>query len=86
MKMELKSQDKYWFPTRSYGWGWGLANSWHGWLVLAAYMASLGLMFHFLPPAENETLFAIGVALSTAILVAVCWLKGAPPRWRWGGE
>jgi hypothetical protein len=25
------------------------------------------------------------LALS-AVLVAVCWWKGEPPRWRWGGD
>lgn len=82
----MKRRDEYWFPAKRFGWGWGLPNSWQGWLVLVLYLVALGLLALFLPPAENEPLFAIGVAVSTAILLAVCWRKGAPPRWRWGGE
>ncbi|WP_411728019.1 hypothetical protein [Methyloglobulus sp.] len=48
---------------------------WQGWVVLGAYVASLVLIFCFLPPTTSITLFFAGIAASTAILVAVCWLK-----------
>jgi hypothetical protein len=25
---------RYWFPAKTYGWGWGLPSTWEGWLVL----------------------------------------------------
>ena len=37
----------YWFPTRKYGWGWGLPTRWQGWLVYGA--ALLLLISIFLP-------------------------------------
>lgn len=82
----MDSQNKYWFTARTYGWGWGLPPSWQGWVVYAAYAASLAFICYFLPPAVDVTLFSIGIAASTVVLVAVCWLKGEPPHWRWGGR
>ncbi len=32
-------QPDFWFPAKSYGWGWGLPVKWQGWLVLLAYFA-----------------------------------------------
>jgi hypothetical protein len=74
----------YWFSTKKYGWGWGLPNMWQGWVAYA--VATLLLVagpFLFSPTTHMFTfqLYMWGVALC---LVAVCWLKGEPPRWRWG--
>jgi hypothetical protein len=75
---------KYWFPTKTYGWGWGLPSSWQGWAVFAAY---LGLMIagpFVFPPRVTPFGYGAYVAVLSALLVAVCWFKGEPPRWRWG--
>ena len=82
----MNSKRTYWFPTKRYGWGWGSPNSWHGWAVFAAYLSLLGVLYYLVPPQENVAFFSIGVAVLTALLVTICWLKGEPPRWRWGGE
>ena len=82
----MENGGKYWFPVRRYGWGWGLPTSWQGWLVLAAYAASLAILFFLLPPETNQGSFAAGVLLASALFVFACWLKGEPPRWRWGGK
>lgn len=31
---------RYWFPAKTYGWGWGMPITWQGWLV---FLAALGL-------------------------------------------
>lgn len=76
----------YWFPAKTYGWGWGPPSTWQGWVVLAAYVGLLALGFVLFPP-PGDTAFFIGyLAIVTAMLLAVCWLKGEPPKWRWGKE
>jgi hypothetical protein len=40
----------------------------------------------FFEPRQHPFIFATLVILSTAALSAVCWLKGEPPRWRWGKD
>jgi hypothetical protein len=54
--------------------------------VLAAFAAlSAGAFFAFPPHEKPAALFACIAAL-TGLLILICWLKGAPPRWRWGDD
>ncbi|HEY3075247.1 MAG TPA: hypothetical protein VGJ74_08750 [Burkholderiales bacterium] len=74
----------YWFPAKRYGWGWGLPSSWQGWVVLAAFTGLLGVGLLLFPPKANLGPFVAYVLLLVALLFGICWLKGEPPRWRWG--
>ena len=82
----LSSERKYWFPAKRYGWGWGIPSSWQGWLVMAAFIALLVLGTLLVPPGTNLGAFLFCVGILSALLIAVCWLKGEPPRWRWGDD
>lgn len=77
---------KYWFPAKRYGWGWGPPRTWQGWLVLVAFfiLLAVGAVF-FLPRQQPGTFIAYTMVL-VALLIAICYLKGEPPRWRWGDE
>ena len=74
----------YWFPAKRYGWGWGLPSSWQGWVVMGSFLALLLLVAYGFPPSQEPKAFAFCVALLCAALFAICFLKGEPPRWRWG--
>lgn len=74
----------YWFPAKRYGWGWGLPSRWQGWAVYAGYVAALVALWRLLPPRDEPVLHAAIVVVLSLVLVGVCWLKGEPPRWRWG--
>ena len=82
----MPAERTYWFPAKRYGWGWGLPTSWQGWLVIAGYVALLALGFALFPPASRTAAFCACVVALTVLLVAICWLKGEPPRWRWGDD
>ena len=75
---------KYWFPAKRYGWGWGLPTCWQGALVLVVYAALLGLGIIFLRGEGEVTRFITLFVSINAGLLLMCWLKGEPPRWRWG--
>jgi hypothetical protein len=81
-RMSSAGKHRYWFPAKRHGWGWGPPCSWHGWAVLLAYLL---LVLGGIPliQASMGSAIYLAYALSlTAVLVAICWLKGEPPRWR----
>lgn len=75
---------RYWFPAKRYGWGWGLPCTWQGWLVLVGYLGLMVGAARLCPPEKSMMGFAAAVLVLSAGLVAICWWKGEPPRWRWG--
>ncbi len=83
--METRER-RYWFPAKRRGWGCGLPTAWQGKAVLAVYFTlAISGAFAFLP-THGKADFLAYIALLTAILLGVCWLKGEPPRWRWENE
>jgi hypothetical protein len=73
-----------WFKAKTYGWGWGLALTWQGWLAYAIYAASMMATAALVSPSREPGLFTASVGLLTAALIGVCALKGEKPRWRSG--
>lgn len=80
----MPDEPTYWFPAKRYGWGWGLPLVWQGWVVLAAFVTLIAIGVIFLLPSGGPLFFSGYVAVLVVALVAVCWWKGEPPRWRWG--
>jgi len=76
----------YWFPAKRYGWGWGLPSAWQGWVVLALFFCLILGGAFWLLPSHDQFVFLAYTGLLCLLLVLVCWAKGEPPRWRWGGE
>ena len=77
-------KEDYWFPAKTLGWGWALPVKWQGWVV---YGVAFGLLvaIHFIFPAtEHAGIFFGSIFVVILLLLAICWLKGEPPRWRWG--
>jgi len=81
----MGTDQKYWFPAKQYGWGWGPPTAWQGWLALLLSLVALGLAARALMP-QQPAKFALVTALIVAVLLVICLLKGEPPAWRWGGD
>ena len=77
---------RYWFPAKTYGWGWGPPSTWEGWLVLLAYLILLPVFVKLFPPHKHMSGFLAGVFGLSGVLIATCFWKGEPPTWRWGGK
>lgn len=75
----------YWFPAKRYGWGWGVPRTWQGWVVLTVFAVLVAVGAIFQGRLGLIGFIAYTVLISLALIV-VCWLKGEPPRWRWGGQ
>ena len=77
-------QPRYWFPARRYGWGWGPPTCWQGWVVMAVWVAVLiGGQFVLSAHRLAHVIFVVAMVV---VLLVIYWLKGEPPRWRWGGK
>lgn len=77
----------YWFKRKLYGYGWTPAKP-AGWAVVAAYLLLvLGVVVYTEQnggvEAHASTIIGIVVA-ATALLVAISWKTGEPPKWQWG--
>lgn len=81
----MPHEPQYWFRAKRYGWGWGLPVKWQGWAVLLGYVLALGAGVVWLPLPRPGAHVAYVLAITVG-LVATCYLKGEPPKWRWGGE
>ena len=82
----MSSDRTYWFPAKRYGWGWGPPSVWQGWLVLAVFTGLLIAGPAVVPPQANILGYLAYTAVWSGLLIAVCWLKGEPPRGRWGND
>jgi drug/metabolite transporter (DMT)-like permease len=82
----MQSGAKYWFPSKRYGWGWVLPSTWQGWLVLAAFLGLVVAGVFFFPPRKMLSAYVVYIVVLSIALVGICWLKGEPPRWRWGDD
>jgi hypothetical protein len=83
--MPDKLPKQIWFEAKRYGWGWGLATCWQGWLVYLTFvLLFVGAAFALLPKRPME--FDLAAVLLASLLIVVCWWKGEKPRWRWGKD
>jgi len=78
------SKPRYWFPAKTYGWGWGLPSTWQGWLVLGGYVGLLVALCVLVSAYRHPFWFWTALMALMAGLIAICWWKGEPPKWRWG--
>ncbi len=84
--MKKDAQEKYWFPAKRYGWGWGLPNTWQGWLVFLGYLAAVLVSCLYLERAKMPSWFIPLHIFLLALFLFIVWKKGEPPKWRWGKE
>lgn len=75
---------RYWFPAKRYGWGCGPPSAWQGWVVLLVFVALQVVCCFVFAPSRSPLAFACCTALLVAVLTGICYLKGEPPKWRWG--
>jgi hypothetical protein len=82
----MTEEPRYWFRAKRYGWGWGLPLVWQGWVVLLGFVVLLIVGSALILPAKHVALHLAYVIVSSAALIGICYAKGEPPKWRWGGR
>jgi hypothetical protein len=70
---------KFWFPAKTYGYGWGPPRCWQGWVVIAVFLAAMMGGAFLIRPAIHPGYSVGWCLLLSGILTVVCWLKGEKP-------
>lgn len=78
------NEKQYWFPAKRYGWGWGVPTTWQGWVVLILYVGLVLAGDVTILPTYGVLSFVAYASVLTIVLIAICWIKGERPKWRWG--
>ncbi len=81
----MSGNDTYWFPARRFGWGWGAPTMWQGWVVVGTWFLAICIGIRVLLPLHLPAFMCLILVTSIALLL-ICYAKGEPPRWRWGGR
>ncbi len=83
----MTADKSYWFPAKRYGWGWGPPITWQGWVVTIVWFAAVlaGVFRLHRNPHRPEVTIGFVVIMSV-VLGLICYWKGEPPKWRWGGR
>ncbi len=77
--------DKFWFPAKRYGWGWGIANCWQGLLVQVGFVVLVIAGARTLLPRGQHAAFWTLFIVSIVLFIAIHWWKGEKPlAWLWG--
>lgn len=77
-------KDKAWFAAKTYGWGWGLPLRWQGWVVMALFIVTLIVGTPLVQ--KSPVIYVIYNMAAASVLLAICYLKGEKPKWRWGSN
>jgi hypothetical protein len=83
---DLQPAKNYWFPAKTYGWGWGIPITWQGWVVMVLFGVLLASAIALFLTDKDHAKFLLSIGVLCAGLTGVCWLKGEPLRWRWGDD
>jgi hypothetical protein len=82
----MTSENRYWFPAKRYGWGWGFPITWQGWVVFAVFLGLVAAGALTLHVRHHLAGFILYVIVLSFLFACVCWWKGEPARWRWGSD
>jgi bifunctional oligoribonuclease and PAP phosphatase NrnA len=79
---------KPWFKARKYGWGWRPVTL-GGWVVTFIYVCLVVFFFAGIDAFSHsisDTLigFSLPFIGITGLYLSFCYIKGEPPRWKWG--
>jgi hypothetical protein len=80
------TEQRYWFPAKRYGWGWGTPITWQGWIVFIGFLVLALSGAVLIQPHTNHAGFLLYICVLSFLFGCVCWWKGEPTRWRWGDE
>lgn len=82
----MNNSKKYWFPAKKYGWGWGMPQTWQGWVVFVVFISAYSINYKMFNPKDNLSAFIAVSAALIAAFISICLIKGEKTKWRWGND
>jgi hypothetical protein len=77
---------KLWFKAKTYGWGW-IPATWEGWAVILVYVILFAWVMKDVKVASSVGMyFFLKIVMLTTALIAISYVKGEKPGWRWGSQ
>ena len=77
---------KLWFSAKRYGYGW-TPLTWEGWFVIAVYVLLFVWVIKDISHTKEISLwFILKVFALILTLLTITYVKGEPPKWRWGKD
>lgn len=81
----MPSTKRFWFPAKTYGWGWGPPVTWQGWAILIVWVVALCAGLFLLRHHPYRLPLRLGYVLVMGVILGlICYLTGEPPKWRSG--
>jgi hypothetical protein len=66
--------------------GWGPPQTWQGWVFMLVWCLILLPVSLWLSLHNKVVLFIVFLIAMVTALILIGYIKGQPPRWRWGGK
>ena len=76
--MNSDDEPKWWFPRKTFGWGWGLPSTWQGWAVFLAFLFLLGVGGPLASSVLGKTAAIVVVAGLVISFLVIVVVKGEP--------
>lgn len=71
---------RWWFPKREFGFGWGPPTCWQGWITLLVFITAMALGLPLVGPELGRHGQLLVAGILTGGLLAVLLWKGEPLR------
>jgi hypothetical protein len=53
-------------------------------VVFIVFIAVVSVLPMLINPNDNLPGFLVAITATAAIMIGICYVKGEPPKWRWG--
>jgi hypothetical protein len=77
MLRRLFMNGEYWFPKKTFGYGWSLPITWQGWAVLITYFVIIIALAIGIKRIGLGR-FYLAIAVLTAMFIGIVYLTGEP--------
>ena len=76
--MNSNDEPNWWFPRKTFGWGWGLPSTWQGWTVFLTFLFLLGVGGPLATSVLGNFAAMLVIAGLVIVFLTIVVVKGEP--------